>query len=145
MKKRTVTFLTLGLVAVFASVVFAERLTVKVPVANVRSGPNTKSDILWNVEQYHPLDVIKTTGSWYQFKDFEGDKGWIHKSLLDKTPAVITIRDKCNVRLGPSTKKEIFFTVDKGIPFKVLKRQGDWVYIQHSDGDKGWIHKSLVW
>jgi SH3-like domain-containing protein len=145
MKNRIVTLLTVGLVLMGTTAVLAERMTVKVPVANVRSSPNTKSDILWNIEQFHPLDIIKSSGSWYQFKDFEGDQGWVHKSLLDKTPAVITIRDKCNVRSGPGTKAEIFFTVDKGIPFKVLTRKGQWIQIQHSDGDKGWIHKSLVW
>jgi SH3-like domain-containing protein len=145
MKNRIVAFWAVGLVILGVNVALAERMTVKVPVANVRSSPNTKSDILWNVEQFHPLEIIKSSGSWYQFKDFEDDRGWIHKSLLDKTPAVITIRDKCNVRSGPGTKNKIFFTVDKGIPFKVLKRQGEWIRIQHSDGDKGWIHKSLVW
>ena len=137
--------LTAGIIALFTGVSWAERMTVKVPVANVRSEPGTKADILWNIEQYHPLEIIKTSGSWCQFKDFEGDKGWIHKSLLDKTPAVITVRDKCNVRENPGTKSKIFFTVDKGIPFKVLKRKGDWIHIQHADGDQGWIHKSLVW
>jgi SH3-like domain-containing protein len=27
----------------------------------------------------------------------------------------------------------------------VVKREGDWISIVHSDGDKGWIHKNLVW
>ncbi|MGD8882880.1 MAG: SH3 domain-containing protein, partial [Desulfobacterales bacterium] len=36
-------------------------------------------------------------------------------------------------------------TVEKGIPFKVLKRENNWIHIEHADGDKGWIHKSLVW
>ena len=123
----------------------AERLSVSVPIANIRSGPGTKYDIIWNVEENHPLVILKRSGEWYKFRDFEGDAGWVHKSLLKKFPAVITLRDKCNVRKGPGTKNAIVFTVEKGIPFKVLKRQGNWIHIRHSDGDKGWIHKSLVW
>ena len=133
------------LIFINTGVAVAERLTVVVSVANIRSGPGSKHDILWKVEKYYPIEVLKKTGSWYLFKDFEDDKGWIHKSLLGKTSAVITKKDQCNIRSGPGTKNEILFTVEKGIPFKVIKRKGKWLHIEHADGDKGWIYRSLVW
>ncbi len=123
----------------------AERVTVNVPTANIRSGAGTKYKILWKVEKYHPLQVIKKSGGWYYFKDFEGDKGWISGDVVRKFPSVIVIKNKCNVRSGPGTSSGILFTVERGVPFKKLKRKGDWIYVQHSDGDKGWIHKKLVW
>ncbi|MFH1642632.1 MAG: SH3 domain-containing protein, partial [Nanoarchaeota archaeon] len=100
---------------------------------------------LWKVGKYHPILVLKKSGNWYHFQDFEGDKGWIHKSLVSNIPSVITNNEKCNVRSGPDTKFEILFTIKEGIPFKILKRKGNWIYVQHADGDTGWIHKSLVW
>jgi len=133
------------LVLVCSSVAAAERLTVAVDVANIRSGPGTKFDIMWKVGKYHPLNAIKKSGSWYHFRDFEGDEGWIHKSLINKAPAIITIQEKCNIRSGPGTNFEILFAVEKGIPFKVIKRKGNWIHIRHADGDQGWIHKSIVW
>ena len=123
----------------------AERLAVSAPVANIRSGPGTKHNVLWKVEKYFPLRIIEKSGEWYHFEDFEGDKGWVHKSLVRKISAVITKNDACNIRSGPGTSNKIIFTVEKGIPFKVLKRKGSWIQIEHADGDKGWIHKSLVW
>ncbi len=123
----------------------AERLTVAVDVANIRSGPGTKYDILWKIGKYHPLNILEKSGSWYHFKDFEGDEGWVHRSLIQKIPAVITRINECNIRSGPSTSYKILFEVEKGIPFKILKRKINWIRIEHSDGDKGWIHKSLVW
>jgi len=123
----------------------ASYLAVKVPVANIRSGPSEKHDVLWKVEAYHPFRIIKKSKNWYQFQDFEGDQGWIHNSLVEQIPSVITKRDKCNVRSGPGTKHNILFTADKGIPFKIIKRKGKWVHVQHTDGDKGWIHDNLVW
>ena len=128
-----------------ASCLLAEPLTVIANIANVRSGPGTKYDLIWKVEKYHPVNVIDKKGKWYRFKDFENDEGWMHKSLLDKVPAVISAKDKCNVRSGAGTNYDIVFTVDKGIPFKVISRKGKWLNIQHHDGDKGWIHQSLVW
>jgi SH3-like domain-containing protein len=122
-----------------------QRLSVSVPVANVRSGPGTSYGIIWRVEQYYPVIVLEQADSWCLFRDFEGDKGWLHISLLDKTPSVIIQGDHCNVRSGPGTNFEVLFTVEKGVPFKVIKRDGRWIYVEHADGDRGWIHDSLAW
>ena len=138
-------WITFFLLLVWGSAASAERLAVSVSIANIRSGPGRNFGILWAVEKYHPLDVFQKSGQWYHFRDFEGDEGWINESLVHKLPSIITIKEKCNIRSGPGTKFKISFTVEKGIPFKILKRKGSWIHIQHADGDKGWIHKSLVW
>ena len=123
----------------------AQRMSVKVGLANVRSGPSKKAEVVWQVTRYHPFEVIGQKGGWCKCRDFEGDIGWLSKTLLAKTPSVITIRNDCNVRSGPGTKNRILFVVDREVPLKVIKRQGRWLKIMHEDGDQGWIHKSLVW
>jgi len=133
------------LLVAFSSAASAERLTINVNLANVRSGPDTGSKILWKVEKYHPIEVIKTQGNWYYFQDFEGDKGWISRDIVSKEPSVVAIKDKCNVRSGPGEKHNIIFTVERGVPFLLIRQDGEWMQIRHSDGDEGWIHKSLVW
>ncbi len=133
------------LIVINAGSALAERLTITVAVANIRSGPESKSDILWKVEKYYPIFVIKKSGSWYFFRDFEDDRGWVHKSLVGNVPAVITKKDLCNIRSGPSTKDKILFSVEKGIPFKVKEKKGRWLHIEHADGDSGWIFDALVW
>lgn len=140
-------FLFLLIILIFcnAGAAVAERLTVIKPVANIRSGPGANYDILWKVEKYYPIFVIEKKDPWLHFKDFEDDKGWVHKSLVRKLEAVITKKDLCNIRSGPGTGNKILFTVEKGIPFKVIKSQGSWLHIEHADKDKGWIHDSLVW
>ena len=126
--------------------VFAqERLSVSAGIANIRSGPGTKYDVLWQGEQYHPFTIIEKQEDWYKIKDFENDVAWLHKSLLDKTEGVITKKEQCNIRSKPDTKSQIMFTVEKGVPFKVLERKKNWIKIEHADGDIGWIYKTLVW
>ena len=133
------------LIVINAGSALAERLTIIAAVANIRSGPESKSDILWKVEKYYPIFVIKKSDSWYYFRDFEDDRGWVHKSLVGNVPAVITKKDLCNIRSGPSTKDKILFSVEKGIPFKVQEKKGRWLHIEHADGDSGWIFEALVW
>ena len=123
----------------------SERMAVKADTANIRSGPGVKYDLLWQIEKYHPLQIVEKKGRWYRFKDFEGDEGWIHETLVDKTRTVIVKADNCNVRSGPGTQYDVAFTVSKGIPFKVLETKGRWLKVQHADGDIGWIFNSLVW
>lgn len=142
--KRKIILFTLGILCA-AGVAWAERLSVATSMANIRSGPGTQYEIMWKVEKYHPLEIIEKSGAWYFFRDFEDDEGWIHKSLLKAIPAVITNASKCNIRSGPGIKFDILFVLEKGIPFQVLDRKKNWMHVQHADGDKGWIHQSLVW
>jgi SH3-like domain-containing protein len=133
------------LFCMWSVVAHAERYSVSASKVNIRSGPGTKYDWVWQAEKHYPIDVLKKRGPWYFFRDFEGDEGWIHKSLLGKIPTVITKKKICNIRSGPGTKNRIVFKVEEGISFRVLKRKGSWIHVEHADGDRGWIHKSLVW
>jgi SH3-like domain-containing protein len=143
MKVQSITIFLL--IMLLAGTAGAERLAISAPVANIRSGPGTNHEVIWKVQKYFPIRVIEKSDKWYHFEDFEGDRGWVHESLVGKISTVITNNDACNIRSGPGTDNAILFTVEKGIPFKVLERQGSWIHIEHADGDKGWIHKSLVW
>ena len=53
------------LLVICSGVAMAERFTVASKVANIRSGPGTKHEILWKIEKYHPLFVLKKSGQWY--------------------------------------------------------------------------------
>jgi SH3-like domain-containing protein len=123
----------------------AERWSVSAKETNVRAGPGPAQDVIWKIEKFHPIEVYETSGVWLHFKDFEGDTGWVHKSMVDKTPTVITRQNGCQLRGGPGTDQPVIGRVDKGIPFKVVRREGHWILVEHADGEKGWIHDSLVW
>jgi SH3-like domain-containing protein len=142
--KKTFIF-TLLVFVLFAGTASAERLTVAADRANVRSGPGTDRGILWSVGKYYPVNTIKTSGQWHQIRDFEGDMGWIHGSLLKKIPSVILTGETVNVREGPETSFKVLFQAEKGVSFKLLEDKQEWLKVQHADGDVGWVHKSLAW
>ena len=134
-----------GVLLTDLDVTAAERISVKADIANIRSGPSTTDAVIWQVEKFHPLKVIQKQGSWYLFEDYEGDRGWIHEGMVTTVRTVVVKGDKTNIRSGPGTDTEIRFTVDKGVPFKIVEEKGDWIQVVHADGDQGWIHRSLVW
>ena len=123
----------------------SNRMAVKADTANIRAKPDLQSDILWQVEKYYPLLILEKKESWYRFKDFEGDVGWIHDSLVDDTPTVIVKVDRANLRADAGTQYDLVFDAQKGTPFKVLEKKGRWIKVQHADGDVGWIFNALVW
>ncbi len=139
-------YLLMGVIIVVCGTAHAgERVSVIKEIANVRALPSTTSDTLWQVEKYHPLQVLEKKGKWYRFRDFEGDTGWIHSSLVGKVSTVIVRVRRANIRIGPGTKYDLAFDADKGTPFKVLETKGRWKKVQHADGDEGWIFNSLIW
>lgn len=124
----------------------AERMSVTADRANIRSGPGTDGfEILWEVERYHPVEVLRKQDGWAYFRDFEGDEGWVYGKLLGTAATVITRSNMVNIRSGPGTQHAVIFKAEKGVPFRVLGENGDWFHIQSADGDKGYIHKQIVW
>jgi len=146
-KKRVwIVFLSFLLVGMAAQTVCAaERTAVKAAIANMRNGGGTKYKVLWQVEKYHPFLIVKKKKDWYEVKDFEGDTAWIHKSLVSNIRTVISTKAKCNVRSKPNKESRVVLRVERGVPFRVLKRKGKWINIEHADGETGWIYNTLVW
>ena len=120
-------------------------VSVKKDGVNVRSGPNTTAEILWEVFKGFPLEVLDKRGDWSHTVDFEGDKGWIYSPLLSSADTVIVKVNTANMRIGPGSNYEIVATVKYGVVFKPIGKDGDWIKVKHADGTTGWIHKDLLW
>lgn len=143
MKRTAALILALSLLVPTLSL--AEMMSITGRWVNFREGPSTKTAVVFKADKYYPVKVLKKTGNWAQVEDFQGDQAWISLSLLSKEKGVVIKANKANIRTQPSTKAPVSFTASKGCAFKVLEQQGDWVHVEHADGDKGWVHKSLVW
>jgi SH3-like domain-containing protein len=57
---------------------------VKVPEANVRTGPGTNhaTSPLSPVEKYYSFRVVETRGDWVKVEDAVSNEGWVYKPLL---------------------------------------------------------------
>jgi SH3-like domain-containing protein len=118
---------------------------VKKDGVNIRSGPNTKSKVIWQVFESFPLQVIKREGKWANVVDFEGDKGWIYETLISSNKTVIVNVETANMRSGSSKDNSIIATVKKGVVFEPLEMNGDWMKVRYKNEITGWMHNSLLW
>ncbi len=63
----------------------AARLVVNAPLVNVRSGPNTTSEVLTTVERGQEYDIVgkNAAGDWWNFCCIDGNPAWINNELVD--------------------------------------------------------------
>jgi len=123
-----------------------ELVSVRSATVNLRGGPGLDQEILWKLSQGYPLQVLDKKGDWLQVQDFEGDKGWIARSVTATAPHHVVKVKVANLRKGPGTKYPVVTTASYGDVLRTVRRQGDWVVVQHPKGKgQAWVASSLVW
>lgn len=126
----------------------AAALCVTSPEANLRSGPGTRYKKTWMVYQFMPLQRIGRKGVWYKVKDVDGDRYWVHKSLVSAAIRCAVIRaSTANVRTGPGTHhaQTKWSPVGSYYSMKIIGNTGRWLKVRDEVGNSGWVAKSLVW
>ena len=139
------TFGTIFILSITAAGQAAEYVSVKKDGVNIRSGPSTNNNVIWQVFESYPLEVLKRKGKWANVVDFEGDQGWIYDTLISSKKTVIVNVDTANMRSGPTTDNPIIATVKKGVVFEALERNDDWIKVRYKNEITGWMHNSLLW
>lgn len=138
--------LSLFVLCLTAPCLAADYVSVNKDGANIRSAPDTKKDLLWEVFKDFPLQVVKRQKEWIQVKDFEGDQGWIYANLVSsKEKRVIVKANTANMRSEPNKEAKVVATVKYGVVFTPLEKKGEWLKVKHEDGTSGWISNTLVW
>lgn len=137
--------LALSLLTLPVPAMAADYVSVSKDGANIRSGPDAKKDLLWEVFKDFPLQVVKRQKEWVQIKDFEGDQGWIFANLVSKEKRVIVKATTANMRNEPKKDAPVVATVKYGVVFTPVEKKGEWLKVKHEDGTSGWIVKTLLW
>lgn len=129
----------------------AEMLSIKGNAVNMRKGAGTNFSILWQYGDGFPLQVIEQVGDWLLVEDFEKDRGWIHSSVVEKTPHMIVKANKnnngaINIRQEPSTSATTVAQAKYGVVFKRVTQKNGWVKVVHEEKNiEGWIKRNLLW
>lgn len=137
--------LTLILLTLPLPAMAADYVSVSKDGSNIRSGPDTSKDLLWEVFKDFPLQVVKRQKEWLQIKDFEGDQGWIYSNLVSKEKRVIVKATSVNMRSEPKKDAKVVATVKYGVVFTPVEKKGEWIKVKHEDGTNGWIASTLLW
>lgn len=117
--------------------------------ANLHVGPGQQYPVDW---QYlipsFPMEVIAEFGHWRQVRDFQGTRGWLHKSLLTGKRHVLIVNSVQNMMNTPHAQGKTIARLSPGVVGRVLQIQGDWCKLSVKWQDKtykGWIEKRYIW
>jgi SH3-like domain-containing protein len=137
---------SLCLAALFNTAANAQSMvSVKGSTLNMREGPGTHTAVLWELKQGYPLQITERKGSWLRVRDFEGDTGWVARSLTGNTPHHVVKSKVANLRAGPGTQHRIVGRLEYGELLRTREKRADWVRVERSEGVSGWIAKGLLW
>lgn len=136
-------FVAAGLLA--PDLAAAQELCVKVARANLRAGPGTDAKKTWEVYENMPLTQVERRGDWLRVKDVDGDEHWVFRTLVDSGSKCVTVKaERANIRKGPGTNYDSWFTVEKYTSFKKTGQEGQWVKVEY-EGETMWVFANLVW
>lgn len=111
---------------------------------NLRSGPDTKYSVIYELPHGYPLKVLTRQGQWIKVSDFENDQGWVFSPLVAQNAYVVVTVNEGNVRSAASINSDKIGVVVREVLLKKVGQEGDWIHVEHPQLN-GWIHQKLVW
>ena len=131
--------------AALAPALAREMVSIKGGVVNWRASPNTRSDVLWELERGYPLQVLKRQGRWLLVRDFENDRGWVYRSMTSTTPHHVVTAKSVNVRQGPGKEYRVVGQAHRYEVLRTREKKAGWVRVEGAGGLRGWIARHFLW
>ncbi len=117
---------------------------------NVRAGPGQKYPIKWVLNRkYLPVEVILEYDNWRKIRDYEGQEGWVYRTLLSGKRTAIILGDKnAEIYKKPfdvdDKNSRVIIKLEPLVNVFVEECKGRWCAIKVS-GFFGWIERKSLW
>lgn len=112
----------------------------------VRTGPALRYPIKWVYKRENlPVEIIQEFDVWRKVRDYEGEEGWIHQSLLSGERTVLI--DSIGIvpmREGFSHDSDMVARLEPMVVASLDKCTDDWCHLE-SHGYKGWVERKYIW
>lgn len=112
---------------------------------NLRVGPGVRYPIkLVFKKEGLPVEIIKEFDVWRQIRSFDGEKGWVHQSLLSGKRGVIIKGAEETIYKDPGYNAKPVVKLEQGVIAALGGCHMDWCQLKVA-GYKGWIEKQNIW
>lgn len=142
---RSIGFLAVLLALAVPHAVAQQMVSVSGEEVNLRSGPGTQHPAGWVLGRGYPLKVVGRRGNWLEVRDFENDKGWIHRLFASRTPYHIVKVKVANLLTQPTASSRIIGKLVYGDTLRTVERKNGWVKVQRAGGLRGWVALRQLW
>ncbi len=111
--------------------------------ARVGPGPNYPVDWVYSRAGF-PIEVTAEFDTWREIRDADGDKGWVHQSMLSKKRRVIVQGGEALLYKDADKESLPLVRIQKGVILDLIKSQGEWCQVKIQQF-KGWVLRSHLW
>lgn len=113
---------------------------------NIREQPNLNSGILFTAPIAYPIEIIKESEGWVQFRDWLDNIGWVYKPLVSEIDTAVIAVDNANIRSSAGLKGSIVATAKLGQIYTILAKDNNWVKLGYYEtgNTAGWIRDDLI-
>lgn len=112
---------------------------------NVRFGPGKQYPINWVfARQGLPVEIIQEFDTWRKVRDFEGQEGWIHSSLLSSRRTIMVMAETAELRRTPSLDSRVVLRAEATVLGRLFDCVDEWCRVE-IEGRRGWLQRSDFW
>lgn len=113
----------------------------------VRSGPGSRYPVKYVYRKKGlPVEVILEYEVWRKIRDFEGETGWVHQSLISgKRTGMVKDGEKINLYQKPKEGSRKAAVLEPRVVIGVDKcGDNGWCEVSAA-GYKGWLERNQIW
>jgi SH3-like domain-containing protein len=112
---------------------------------NVRFGPGTQYPVNWVFARKGlPVEIIEEFDTWRKVRDYDGDEGWIHASLLSSRRTIMVSGDVRDLRRTPGLDSRVVLRAEAGVIGNLFDCEEDWCRVE-IEGRRGWLQRAEFW
>ncbi len=122
-------------------------VSLRAKVVNLRAGPGVQYPIDWVFRrQSLPVEIIAEFKTWRKVRDWQGEQGWIHQSMVSGKRTIIIIGNTRTLRSKANAKSPSVVRIEHHVIGKLLSCPGaePWCRVE-VDGFKGWLRRVEFW
>ena len=110
----------------------------------MRTGPGKEFPIKWVYGLAGlPMKVVEESDDWRELVDPDGERGWMHKSLLSGKRHLMIRDDVADLRRTPSDEAMVVARIEPRVVTEMLNCQPIWCFIGVQQM-RGWIARADV-
>jgi SH3-like domain-containing protein len=122
-------------------------VTIRANKVNLRTGPGVRYPIDWEYRHAGlPVEIVGEYGTWRKIRDWQGDEGWMHQSMLSGRRSFMVRGDVAALRETANRDARLVARLEAGVIGRISEcpPTGAWCRVE-VEGFAGWLERDRIW
>jgi SH3-like domain-containing protein len=112
---------------------------------NARTGPGKQYPIRWvYARKTMPVKIVDEFDTWRRIEDPDGDRSWVHVSLLSGRRTAMVVGETRSLRRMPDAESRALARMEPGVIGRLLGCSGAWCELEVGSS-QGWVERTAIW